>query len=68
MDQRLNHQLYLVKCPAGCEKYGESLPKGMGLHPDDASICKSAIIDNSVPVIGGIVGVATYIGNIYIYI
>lgn len=34
----------------------------MGIHPEESSICKSAIIDNSMTLMGGIVGVGTYKG------
>ena len=49
-------------CPANCDNTGETLPKGLGIHPDDSSICKSAIVDGALPVGGGVVGVGTYVG------
>lgn len=30
---------------------------GKGVHPAESSICKAAIYDQSMPIIGGIVGV-----------
>lgn len=62
MDNRVNHQLYLVKCPVNCDIFGESMVKGVGIHPEDSSICKSAIVDRAMPVLGGIVGVGIFIG------
>ena len=32
------------------------------MHPEDSSICKSAIVDNSMPLSGGIIGLGTYVG------
>jgi len=62
MDNRINHELFIVKCPANCDIFGESKVKGIGIHPDDSSICKSAIIDRAMPVVGGIIGVGLYTG------
>jgi hypothetical protein len=54
--------MYIVNCPAGCGTGGDSKAKGLGIHPEDAGICKSAIADGSLPISGGLVGVGTYVG------
>ncbi len=61
-DARINHQLFLAFCPPGCANIGDSKAKGLGIHPDDASICKSALADGAVPNTGGVVGIGTYVG------
>jgi hypothetical protein len=35
---------------------------GRGIHPEESSICKSAIVDSSMPILGGVVGVAITFG------
>jgi len=52
-----NYALIMGKCPAGCTELGEAGVIGIGIHPEDSGICKSAIYDQSMPFSGGIVGV-----------
>lgn len=49
-------------CPGDCDITGDSKAKGLGIHPEDGSICKSAIADGAMPLTGGVVGVGSYIG------
>jgi len=40
-----NYALLIGKCPAGCYDKGDSKVLGIGIHPEESSICKSAIYD-----------------------
>jgi len=40
-----NYALLIGKCPNGCEEIGDSKVLGIGIHPEESSICKSAIYD-----------------------
>ncbi len=35
---------------------------GYNIHPEESSICKAAIIDNAMPLIGGVVGIGIGVG------
>lgn len=52
-----NYELYIAKCPMNCHSEGSEKVFGLGIHPNDASICKSAIYDNSMPLMGGVIGI-----------
>lgn len=52
-----NYALLIGKCPSGCEELGDSKVLGIGIHPEESSICKSAIYDQSMPWHGGVIGV-----------
>lgn len=60
-----NFLMILAICPPGCYKTGESLVFGQGIHPQESSICKSAIVDNAMPLIGGVIGVGVVNGLEY---
>lgn len=60
-----NFMMIMAICPPGCHKTGESLVFGQGIHPQESSICKSAIIDNAMPLIGGVIGVGVVSGLEY---
>jgi hypothetical protein len=51
-----------VRCPSGCDNTGDTKALGLGIHPEDASVCKSAIADGALSIVGGIVGIGTYVG------
>lgn len=40
-----------------CHDKGDKPVIGVGIHPAEASICKSAIYDWSMPILGGIIGI-----------
>ena len=60
-----NYALIMGKCPHGCSELGDAKVYwlinakviGLGIHPANSGICKSAIYDQSLPFAGGIVGV-----------
>jgi len=54
---KVNYELFIAKCPNGCHDKGNKKVFGVGIHSADASICKSAIYDWSMPTIGGVIGV-----------
>lgn len=56
-----NFDYYIVKCPTNCDK-GNTNVFGYNIHPEESSICKAAIIDNAMPLIGGVVGVGIGVG------
>jgi len=55
------------KCPAGCWiPHESSLVYGVGIHPEESSICRSAIVDKAIPLVGGIIGINILTGmNFY---
>ena len=56
-NRRGNFEAILALCPPGCHKIGDTMVYGLGLHPEESSICKSAIVDGAMPLIGGVIGV-----------
>jgi len=30
---------------------------GMGIHPEESSVCRAAIVDKSLPLYGGVIGI-----------
>jgi len=40
-----NYALFLGRCPNGCSELGEAKVFGIGIHPENSGICKSAIYD-----------------------
>lgn len=52
-----NYELFIGKCPAGCDIQGTKKVFGVGIHPAESSVCKSALYDSSMPVVGGIIGI-----------
>jgi len=52
-----NYKLVIAKCPSGCYKPSSTPTLGMGIHPEESSICRAAIVDRSIPLYGGIIGV-----------
>jgi hypothetical protein len=52
-----NYRLVIATCPPGCHKTGTIKMFGKAIHPQESSICKAAIADNSVPFFGGVIGV-----------
>lgn len=52
-----NYALIMGKCPHGCSELGDAKVIGLGIHPANSGICKSAIYDQSMPFSGGIIGV-----------
>lgn len=48
----VNFLTKIAICPSDCFKIGESKIFGLGIHPEESSICKSAIIDRSMPLLG----------------
>jgi hypothetical protein len=54
---KVNYELYIAKCPGGCDADGSKKVFGVGIHPAEASICKSAVYDWSISLIGGVIGI-----------
>jgi LCCL domain len=61
-DFHVNFQTFIVICPKDCWKAGSTQVFGLAIHPEEASICRSALVDNSMPLTGGIVGVGITYG------
>jgi len=40
-----NYALLMGKCPHGCSELGSAKVIGIGIHPENSGICKSAIYD-----------------------
>lgn len=52
-----NFMAILALCPSGCHKIGVTSVYGLGIHSEESSICKSAIVDGAMPMIGGVIGI-----------
>lgn len=52
-----NYKLIIAKCPTGCYGPSNSPTMGKGIHPEESSVCRAAILDRSVPLYGGVIGV-----------
>jgi len=49
--------MVIAKCPAGCSLPSASPTIGIGIHPEESSVCRAAIIDRSLTIYGGVIGV-----------
>jgi len=48
----------IAKCPGDCYKpHDDASVYGWAIHPEDSSICMSALVDRSIPYVGGIIGI-----------
>ena len=61
-DLHVNFQNYIVICPKDCWKAGSTQIFGAAIHPEESSICRSALVDQSMPLTGGMVGVGVTYG------
>jgi len=52
-----NYKLIIAKCPTGCSGPSNSPTMGKGIHPEESSVCRAAIIDRSMPLFGGVIGI-----------
>lgn len=52
----VNFEMIIAVCPTGCIK-SETNVYGLGIHPAESGICKSAIVDRAMPETGGIIGI-----------
>lgn len=52
----VNYSMFLVECPSNCTKIKNRV-YGLGIHPEESPICISAIIDRSMSLYGGIIGI-----------
>jgi len=57
-----NYDFYIVKCSNFCGESGNINAFGQYVHPEESGICKSAIVDNAMPLTGGVVGVGIGVG------
>lgn len=64
-NRKANFMSVLAICPPGCFKSGETSVFGLGIHPQESSICKSAIVDGAMPLIGGVIGIGIVSGLEY---
>ena len=55
--KQINFESFIAICPKDCWKPGSAPVFGVGIHPEEASICRSAIVDRSMPYIGGVIGI-----------
>mmetsp|Transcript_118154 Transcript_118154/g.176567 ORF Transcript_118154/g.176567 Transcript_118154/m.176567 type:complete len:91 (-) Transcript_118154:4050-4322(-) len=49
--------MVLAVCPEDCWKEGDRSVFGIGLHAEESGICQAAIVDNSMPLFGGVIGI-----------
>jgi len=45
-----------------CWKPGTSKIYGEGIHPEESSICRAALIDRAIPLVGGVIGISALTG------
>lgn len=52
-----NYDFFIIKCPHDCHLPSEiGNVYGLAIHPEDSSICMSALVDKSMPFTGGVIG------------
>jgi hypothetical protein len=45
-----NYDMFIIKCPHNCHIPSETgNVYGIAIHPEDSSICMSALVDRSMP-------------------
>lgn len=49
--------MFFGKCPGNCHTKGTKKVIGLGIHPGESSICRSAIYDGSLPWYGGVIAI-----------
>lgn len=59
---QVNYEHVIAKCPNNCWKSGSTPVFGSGIHPEESSICRSAIADRSMPPFGGLIGIGVMTG------
>lgn len=58
-----NYKMVIAKCPHDCHIAIEgSEVFGYGIHPEESSICMSALVDRSIPFHGGVIGINVLTG------
>lgn len=57
-----NFDYFIAICPKDCHIEGDAVVYGLNVHPQEAGVCKTALVDNSMPLTGGVIGVATGLG------
>lgn len=57
-----NFDYYIALCPKNCHIEGNANVHGLNVHPQESGVCKSALIDNSMPLTGGVIGIGTGLG------
>lgn len=57
-----NYDYYIAICPTNCHITGNAKVFGLNVHPQESGVCKSALIDNSMPLTGGVIGIVTGLG------
>jgi hypothetical protein len=58
---KVNYNVVLVECPSDCMRI-QANGIGLGIHPEESSICINAIIDRVMSFYGGIVAVSIFNG------
>lgn len=59
--QKVNYLNVLASCPANCHKESDTV-LGVGVHPENSSICLSAIVDRAISLYGGIISISVVSG------
>ncbi len=61
MTSNVNYMMFFAECPANCNRI-QQRAIGMGVHPEEASICLSALVDRAISFYGGIISVNIFKG------
>ncbi len=62
VSSNVNYVNVLAECPSGCLRDTSIRAIGIGIHPEEAVICTSAIVDRAVSFYGGVISVSIYSG------
>ncbi|MCQ2815708.1 MAG: hypothetical protein MJ252_00430 [archaeon] len=72
-DNYVNYMSFLAECPSDCLFKPAAPTYGVGIHPEESSICSSAIVDRASSIYGGIIsininkGLDLYTGGLKIF-
>ncbi len=61
MTSNVNYMMFYAECPADCNRI-QQRAIGMGIHPEEAAICLSALVDRAISFYGGIISVNIFKG------
>jgi hypothetical protein len=62
VSNNVNYVNVLAECPSNCLRDTNLRAIGIGIHPEEAVICTSAIVDKAISFYGGIISVSVYSG------
>lgn len=61
LTNNVNYAVYYAKCPSNCMRNKER-GVGIGIHPENSSICMNALIDRAISFYGGFIAISIFQG------